>query len=198
LVYSFIIDNSTGILTPSGPPIDTTPHIMTFGSMDPLGRFVQLLNTHEYYGGSYSPDDETGGCSGGNTSPVMPGSIYSYYIDQSSGKLYSSGSVAVGGTEIPPTGFVYAGMDSILISGNTTGSFLYLLNAGDMYVYNVDQADGALTAVGSPLTGATVTAMPGKTSPPNNWPSVCYTNSILNGYCSLTGSRSHSIIWAGY
>lgn len=194
LVYTFIIDNTTGRLTLSGPPLDTTPHIMTFGSVDPLGRFVQLLNTHEYYGGSYTPD----ACSGGSTEPVKPGSIYSYYVDQSTGKLYPSGAVAVGGTEIPPAGFVYSGMDSVSLTGNTTGSFLYLLNAGDMYVYNVDQADGALNAVGSPLTGATVTGMPGKTDPPITWPSVCFTNSRWNGSCTLTDSRSHSMTWAGY
>jgi hypothetical protein len=67
-----------------------------------------------------------------------------------------------------------------------------------MYVYTVDQADGALTVVGSPLTGATTTTMPGITDPPLFWPSVCYTDAVWNALCSLTGSRSHSLTWVGY
>lgn len=193
LIYTFIIDNNTGLLTQAGPPLDTTPHIVTGISVDPLGRFVQLLNTHEYYFGTYIPD----GCAyPAETSPLKPGAIYSYYVDQSTGTLISSGSVQAGGTQVS-AGFVTAGMDSVSITGNATGIFLYLLNSGDLYVYNVDQANGALTAVGSPLTGATAFPMPGKHEPVV-WPSVCYTGSELNGYCTFTGSRSHSLTWAGY
>lgn len=92
-------------------------------------------------------------------------------------------------------------MDSVSLTGDVTGRFLYLLNAGDMFVYNVDQANGALTPIGSPLTGATATAMPGPyvdLSNPLKWPSQCYTNGIKNDFCTFDGSRSHSLTWAGY
>lgn len=193
LIYTFIIDQNTDLLTQAGPPVDTTPHVITSVSVDTKGRFVQLLNTHEYVGGSYTPD----ACDAGSDSLLNPGAIYSYYVEQASGKLIPSGSVQAGGTQLP-TGFVAAGYDSISLTGDVSGRFLYLLNPGSIYVYNVDQANGALTAIGSPLTGATPTLMPWA-SEPVVWPSVCYTNSVLNGYCSKSvGSRSHSLTWAGY
>lgn len=200
LIYTFIIDSNSGLLTQAGLPLDTTPHIIASASVDPKGRFVQLLNTHEYYPGSYTPDLPTDNplpnCSGGNTSLLNHGAIYSYYIEQASGKLIPTGSVQAGGAQIP-IGFVAGGMDSVSITGDVSGRFLYLLNSGDMYVYNVDQANGALTAVGSPLTGATTTAAPGKYEPVT-WPSDCYTNGVWNTFCTFNGSRAHSLTWAGY
>jgi hypothetical protein len=193
LIHTFIVDQNTGLLTQDGSPIDTTPHVITSASVDTKGRFVQLLNTYEYVGGSYTPD----ACDAGSDSLLNAGAIYSYYVEQASGKLIPTGSVQAGGAQLP-TGFVAAGLDSISLTGDVSGRFLYLLNPNDMYVYNVDQANGALTAIGSPLTGATATPMPG-TYAPTAWPSVCYTNSTLNGYCTkLTGSRSHSLTLAGY
>lgn len=193
LIHTFIVDQNTGLLTQNGPPVDTTPHIITSASVDSKGRFVQLLNTREYVGGPYTPDT----CDAGDHPLLNVGAIYSYYVEQASGKLISSGSEQAGGAQLP-TGFVRAGLDSISLTGDVSGRFLYLLNSSDMYVYNVDQANGALTVIGSPLTGATATAMPGALAP-TQWPSICYTNSVLNGYCSkLTGSRSHSLTWAGY
>ena len=193
LIHIFIIDQNSGALTQSGPPVDTTPHIITSASVDSKGRFVQLLNTHEYIGGSYTPD----ACDAGDSPLLNVGAIYSYYVEQASGKLIPTGSVQAGGAQLP-TGYVAAGYDSVSMTGDFSGRFLYLLNPNDMYVYNVDQANGALTAIGSPLTGATATPMPG-TYTPSAWPSVCYTNLVLNGNCTkLAGSRSHSLTWAGY
>lgn len=200
LIYAFFIDANSGLLTQAGPPVDTTPHIMTSVAADPKGRFVQVLNTHEYYPGAYMT-----ACVGGGTSLLNVGAIYSYYVDQASGALVPSGSVQAGGAQLPSgqmtSSSVAAGMDSVSLTGDVTGRFLYLLNAGDMYVYNVDQANGALTPVGSPLTGATATAMPGPyfdSSNPVKWPSQCYSNGTNNGLCTFDGSRSHSLTWAGY
>lgn len=196
LIYTFFIDANSGLLTQAGPPVDTTPHIMTSVAADPKGRFVQVLNTHEYYPGAYRS-----ACVGGGTSPLDVGAIYSYNVDQASGALFPSGSVQAGGAQLPSgqmtSGYELAGRDSVSLTGDVTGRFLYLLSAGDMYAYNVDQANGALTPIGSPLTGATTTAAPGKYEPVI-WPSDCYTDSVLNGYCTFTGSRAHSLTWAGY
>lgn len=192
LIYTFIVDGTSGRLTQAGPPLDTTPHVMTALSVDPLGRFVQLLNTHEYYGASYVP----GTCENGSTSPLNVGALYSNYVDQASGRLIPSGTVQAGGTQIP-TGFVAAGANSVALATEDSGRFLYLLNGGDMYYYNVDQANGALTVVGSPLTGAVGTALPGPYTPAS-WPAICFSNGVLNGYCRVVGSRAHSLTWAGY
>lgn len=200
LIYTFFIDANSGLLTQAGPPVDTTPHIMTSVAADPKGRFVQVLNTHEYYPGAYRS-----ACVGGLTSPLDVGAIYSYNVDQASGALFPSGSVQAGGAQLPSgqmtSGYELAGRDSVSLTGDVTGRFLYLLSAGDMYAYNVDQANGALTPIGSPLTGATVTAMPGAYKTPGNpdpWPSDCYTDGVWNKFCTFKGSRSHSLTWAGY
>jgi len=186
LIYTFIIDKNTGLLTQSGPPLDLTPNTMTWGSVDPFGRFIQLLNTHEL--------DPAYDVCGPGVSSDKPGYIHTYYVDQNSGTLIHSGSLAAGGREIP-TGFVNAGSGSISLTGDDSGRFLYLLNQGDMYYYEVDQADGAITAVGSPLTGATETVIPGVVSEPLIWPNVCY---LPDSTCSVNGYRPHSITWAGY
>jgi len=186
LVYTFIIDKNTGLLTQSGPPLDLTPNTMTWGSVDPDGTFIQLLNTHEL-------DPKWDEC-GPGVSAIFPGYIHSFYVDQNSGELIPSGSLTAGGTEIP-TGFVNAGATPISLTGNDTGRFVYLLNQGNMFNYEVDQADGALTTVGSPLTGATETAIPGVDPNPIMWPNVCY---LPDSACSVGGYRPHSITWAGY
>lgn len=192
LVYTLVVDADSGRLTQAGPPLDTTPHIVSALAVDPFGRFVHLLNTHENYGPYTSP----GSCSDAGTSPLREGAIYSYYVDQSSGMLHPSGSLQAGGTELL-TGFVRAGADSVSMTVDSAGRYLYLLNARDMFVYHVDQATGALTTIGSPLTGATATAMPG-VQEPVVWPDVCFSNGVFNNTCSLVGSRSHLFKWAGY
>ncbi|MEI7818346.1 MAG: hypothetical protein WCI45_14265, partial [Desulfuromonadales bacterium] len=197
LIYTFIIDANTGLLTQSGAVVDTTPNIMVWGAVDPNGRFVQLLNTQRYSGNPIPPYTD-GICPGPTTNDLKPGHINSYLVDPSSGQLFSTGNIAAGGREYQP-GYVNAALDSVMLLGNITGSYLYLLNAGDMYMYNIDQADGSLTVTGSPLTGATITAMPVKKDPPNTWPSKCYSNSQFNSaLCRVTDSRFNSIIWAGH
>lgn len=212
LIYTFFIDANSGLLTQAGPPVDTTPHIMSAVAVDPKGRFVQLLNTHEYYPGGYATACYQG--VGNNTLALDVGAIYSYAVDQASGALIPSGSVQAGGAQLPSgqmtSGYVLAGRKSVSLTGDVTGRFLYLLSAGDMFVYSVDQANGALTPVGSPLTGATVTAMPGSyfdSSNPSFWPPECtdvgvtsggVTSGIKKGDCTFDGSRSHSLTWAGY
>ena len=189
LIYTFIIDQNTGLLTQAGPALDMTPNTMTWGSVDPFGRFIQLLNTHEL-------DPKFDKC-GYGVNALTPGYIHSFYVDQNSGKLYPSGTLAAGGREIP-TDFVNAGMDSEILNGDTTGRFLYLLNKKDLYVYEVDQVDGALTAIGSPFTGATETGVPGFTPDPDIvvWPNVCY---LPDMSCSAVFDyRLHSMTWAGY
>ncbi|MFA6015999.1 MAG: hypothetical protein WC742_13115 [Gallionellaceae bacterium] len=197
LIYTFIVDSATGKLTQSGPPVDTTPHIMTGGTVDPKGRFVQLLNTYEYSG----PLDTI--CAG-SVAPLNLGAIYSYYVEQSSGKLISTGTLLAGGSHL--FNYMYGGkgagnvtvVKSSSLTADKSGQFVYLLNSKDMYVYNVDQANGSLTEIGSPLTGATISLMPGKYETPVTWPSVCNKNGVKDHYCSLIDSRTHSLTWAGY
>ncbi|TAJ78807.1 MAG: hypothetical protein EPO42_07310 [Gallionellaceae bacterium] len=210
LIYTYIINPVTGALTLAGPPLNTSPHIITAGVADPKGRFLHLLNTHEFVGSSYVVD-----CSGGSASRTNVGAtatnsggmfttgpyanvgaIYSTYVDPATGKLNPSGSMQFGGVQIPG-GFTLAGLDSVSLSSDVSGRFIYLLNAQDMYVYNVDQANGALTVIGSPLTGATKTATPGAYSP-IVWPGVCGASGNSGGSCTLVGSRAHSLTWAGY
>lgn len=189
LVYTFIIDKNTGLLTQSGPPLDLTPNTMMWGSVAPDASSIQLLNTHELDPRWVDTCDKPG------TSALGPGYIRSYYVDQNSGTLIPSGSLAAGGREIPQ-GYVNAGWGPISLTGDDSGRFVYLLNQGDMYYYEVDKADGAITTVGSVLTGATETVIPGAVAEPLIMPNVCY---LPDSTCSVsTGYRPQSITWAGY
>ncbi|MCH8844552.1 MAG: beta-propeller fold lactonase family protein [SAR324 cluster bacterium] len=134
IVYTYIIDPSTGLLTNSGEKEDVSKEIINWGATHPSGDFVYFLSAFDF---EVCGDFRR-----------VPNTIYAYYVNRSTGELFL-------------TGREDAGIGGKSITVDPTGKYLYLLNPNDIFVYNIDQATGSLQAIGTPLRGATAIPLAG-------------------------------------
>jgi 6-phosphogluconolactonase (cycloisomerase 2 family) len=113
MVHAFAINNATGALSAIGSPLPTgtNPNSVT---LHPTGKFLYVTSTG--------------------------GTVNSYNVDQTTGLLTASGSVATGST-------------SRWVRVDPSGKYAFTVNSGtnDMYTYSIDQTTGVLSQVGSPL-----------------------------------------------
>jgi 6-phosphogluconolactonase (cycloisomerase 2 family) len=127
-VSMYSIDQTNGALTPVGPPVNSGDFGAIALAVDPSGKFAYVANWGE-----------------GNTG----GSVSIFAINQSTGALTSSGSVAAPCSPPPATGA--CSPRSLAI--HPSGKFLYVANEGGftptgVSVYAIDATSGGLTLIG--------------------------------------------------
>lgn len=162
-VSTYLIDATTGALTPSGSPVSSGGTYPYAVAAHPSGNFIFAVNEMAGSISSYTVNATTGvptlvGTLTGMLSPqslvVSPGGQYvfvaeagnnrvsSFAVNAGSGALTSAGSVFVGGAGSPAAIAVHPG-----------GQVLYVANAnsGNVATLSVNTSNGSVADLGTPV-----------------------------------------------